>query len=78
MEPFIVRGDYITLGQLLKVVGAIGSGGEARDYLETGAVRVSGEPETRRGRKLRAGDVIRLPDGREYLMVAEQESHASQ
>ena len=70
MEEFIIRGEYITLGQLLKVVGAIGSGGEAKPYLEAGGVTVNGEPEARRGRKLRPGDTVRLADGRELLMQA--------
>ena len=34
------------------------SGGEAKALLETGTVLVNGEPETRRGRQLHAGDVV--------------------
>jgi ribosome-associated protein len=71
MEQFTIKGEYITLGQLLKVIGVIGSGGEARDYLETAGITVNGEPEARRGRKLRPGDIVRLPDGQEHSMVAD-------
>jgi ribosome-associated protein len=38
------------------------SGGEAKALLETGTVLVNGEPETRRGRQLRAGDVVAVGD----------------
>jgi ribosome-associated protein len=59
MQTLAVR-DYITLGQLLKVVGEISSGGEVKSYLAQETPLVNGEPENRRGRKLRAGDIIQL------------------
>ena len=52
------RGGVIRLGQLLQVAGLAESGGEAKALLATGAVRVNGEPETRRGRQLVPGDVV--------------------
>jgi ribosome-associated protein len=48
----------IRLGQLLKLVNLVESGGAARGLLESGAVNVNGEVETRRGRQLAAGDVV--------------------
>ena len=54
----------IRLGQLLKLANLIESGGAARELLETGAVRVNGEPETRRGRQLQPGDVVESGDER--------------
>ena len=56
---FVVR-DFITLGQLLKVVGEVDSGGEVKAYLAEETPVVNGEPENRRGRKLRPGDVVVL------------------
>ena len=53
-----IRGDTIRLGQLLKLAGLIGSGSEARDFLETERVLVNGEPEGRRGRQLHPGDTV--------------------
>lgn len=50
--------EFITLGQLLKMVDLISSGGLAKWYLSEFRVQVNGEPEQRRGKKLRAGDVI--------------------
>jgi ribosome-associated protein len=48
----------IRLGQLLKLVGLVDTGGAARGLLESGAVLVNGTAETRRGRQLAAGDVV--------------------
>ena len=50
--------EYITLGQFLKMQSIIQSGGEAKLYLANNPVLVNGEPENRRGRKLRSGDVV--------------------
>jgi ribosome-associated protein len=57
----------MTLGQALKASDAVGSGGEAKVVIQGGEVRVNGEVETRRGRKLREGDVVEL--GNERLEV---------
>ncbi|HZT43036.1 MAG TPA: S4 domain-containing protein YaaA [Chthonomonadaceae bacterium] len=65
-----VQGDYITLGQLLKVAGIVGSGGEAKAYLAGTAVQVNGAPEQRRGRKLRPGDVVSVPGQPPIRVVA--------
>ena len=62
-DAFEVRGEFITLGQLLKVLGIAMSGGEAKLLLEEGEFQVNDEQEMRRGRKLRPGDVVTFPDG---------------
>lgn len=67
-EGFEIRGEFITLGQLLKVLGIAMTGGEAKLQLEEGEFQVNGEPETRRGRKLRPGDTVTFPDGAELPM----------
>lgn len=57
----VTAGDRgLRLGQLLKLVDVVGTGGAARALLETGAVRVNGEVETRRGRQLAPGDVVEV------------------
>ena len=53
-----------TLGQALKVASLVGSGGEAKVLIQAGEVLVNGEVETRRGRRLEAGDVIEVADER--------------
>ncbi len=57
----------ITLGQALKVANVVGSGGEAKVLIQAGEVRVNGEVETRRARKLHEGDVVEV--GNERLEV---------
>jgi ribosome-associated protein len=59
--------DSIRLGQLLKLVDAVPTGAQVKDVLLSGVVRVNGEPEERRGRQLRSGDVVSvegMPDVR--------------
>lgn len=73
----IVREAYITLGQLLKGEGVVDSGGAAKAYLAETAVQVNGEPESRRGRKLRPGDVVRVPDGPAMRLVASPDAAVS-
>jgi ribosome-associated protein len=53
-----VRDDGIRLGQLLKLAGLADTGADAKVLLDLGEVEVNGEPEGRRGRQLRAGDVV--------------------
>ncbi len=57
----------MTLGQALKASGLVGTGGEAKVLIQGGEVCVNGEAETRRGRKLRPGDVVEV--GGERLEV---------
>jgi len=52
----------ITLGQALKATNVAGTGGEAKVLIQAGEVRVNGEVETRRGRRLREGDVVEVGD----------------
>ncbi len=48
----------IRLGQLLKLTGAVGGGGDLKAFLAEEQVLVNGEPDSRRGRQLRSGDVV--------------------
>jgi ribosome-associated protein len=58
--PFALRGEHITLDALLKATGLASSGGHAKVLITEGQVRVNDTVETRRGRKLRAGDLVQL------------------
>ncbi|MEA2286226.1 MAG: ribosome-associated protein [Solirubrobacteraceae bacterium] len=62
MRDVPIREDTIRLGQALKLSGLAASGGEARAMIEQGGVTVNGEPESRRGRQLRRGDVVAVGD----------------
>lgn len=55
-----IDGHVIRLGQLLKVAGVVGAGGEVKAFLGTEPVLVNGEPEQRRGRQLHPGDTVRV------------------
>jgi ribosome-associated protein len=67
---FTLRGDHITLDALLKATGLATSGGEAKATIGEGRVKVNGEVELRRGRKLRAADVVLVGDQRVQLRGA--------
>ena len=62
MESIRIQTEYITLGQFLKLASIIDSGGNAKWFLSEYEVYVNGELDVRRGRKLRVGDRIEIPD----------------
>ena len=68
MREVEIRDETIRLGQLLKLAGIADSGGEAKALIAEGGVIVNGEPESRRGRQLRAGDVL-VAAGQEVRVV---------
>jgi ribosome-associated protein len=57
--------EYIELQQALKLANLVETGGQAKYMIQGGEVKVNGEVETRRRRKIYAGDVIEV-DGEEY------------
>jgi ribosome-associated protein len=67
MRDVAIRGDTIRLGQLLKLAGVVGGGGELKSFLAATPVLVNGEPDARRGRQLHPGDVVAV--GEEELRV---------
>ena len=58
MEKIVLREEFIKLGQALKAVGFVEDGVEAKIEITEGNVKVNGEVDTRRGRKLYAGDIV--------------------
>lgn len=58
MQVIHLRDEYIKLGQALKAAGLADSGVDAKISIQDGLVRVNGEVETRRGKKLVAGDTV--------------------
>ncbi len=60
--------EYITLGQFLKYVGLIDEGWQAKIYLRDVEVLVDGEVETRRGRKLRGGEIVEA-EGKRFVVA---------
>lgn len=58
MELIKLKEDYIKLGQALKAANLVESGVAAKFAIEDGLVRVNGEVEYQRGKKLRHGDIV--------------------
>ena len=51
-----IKDEYIKLGQAMKLAGLVSSGVDAKFVIQDGQVKVNGEMEVRRGRKLKSGD----------------------
>lgn len=62
MDTIKLREEFIKLGQLLKAEGWVEDGVEAKNVIQNGLVKVNGETDTRRGRKLYDGDVVSYED----------------
>lgn len=58
METIHLREEYIKLGQALKAAGLVGSGIDAKIVIQDGKVKVNGQVEVQRGKKLVSGDVV--------------------
>ena len=58
MEKIRINTEFIKLDALLKFAGLCETGGEAKELVQGGAVKVNGEVCTMRGKKLRPGDVV--------------------
>lgn len=65
-----IRDEFIKLDSFLKFAGAVLSGGEAKELIQSGKVLVNGEVCTMRGKKMRPGDEAQL-GGRIYRVTAE-------
>lgn len=65
MVEIQIRDEFIKLGQAMKLAGASDTGAEAKDSIISGKVKVNGEEEIRRGRKLYKGDTFEF-DGNRY------------
>lgn len=60
MKNIAITTEYIKLDQFLKLANIVGSGGEARFFIDENDILVNNEIEKRRGRKLRNGDVVEV------------------
>lgn len=58
MDIIKLREEYIKLGQALKAANLVGSGVEAKIAIQEGLVKVNGQVELQRGKKLYDGDII--------------------
>ncbi len=58
MHQIKLREEYIKLGQALKAAGLVESGVEAKEEILDGKVKVNGDIEVQRGKKLYDGDLV--------------------
>ena len=66
-----IRDEYIKLDSFLKFAGAVMTGGEAKELIQGGKVKVNGEVCEMRGKKMRPGDIAEL-NGKSYMVVSEE------
>ena len=67
MEIIKLRDEFIKLGQALKAAGLVESGVDAKFVIQDGLVKVNGQTEIQRGKKLYAGDKVEF-DGETILI----------
>jgi len=60
MKKININTEYIKLDQFLKWAGVVGSGSDAKLLISAGEVKVNGNVEYQRGKKLRKGDIIEI------------------
>lgn len=60
-KEFSLEGrPYVELKNLIKIMNYVNSGGEAKVIIQEGGILVNDEVENRRGRKLKAGDTVKI------------------
>ena len=62
MKVIKLRDEFIKLGQALKAADLVSDGVEAKFVIQDGLVKVNGEVDTRRGKKLYDGDIVTYED----------------
>ena len=72
MEKVYFKDEYVTLNQFLKIAGIVYTGGEGKAWILEGRVKVNGEVELRRGKKIRKGDIVTVEDD-DTQYIAENE-----
>lgn len=59
-DSVTITTEFIKLDSLLKFANAVATGGEAKQIVQDGLVKVNGEVCTMRGKKIRPGDVVEV------------------
>jgi len=59
-DSITITTEFIKLDSLLKFANAVATGGEAKQIVQDGLVKVNGETCTMRGKKIRPGDVVEV------------------
>lgn len=69
-QNFILEAEYIRLDDLLKLTGCVQTGGQAKVLIQGGEVCLDGEVCTMRGKKLRGGEIVFIPEDDMEITVA--------
>jgi len=69
-QKFLLEGEYIRLDDLLKLTGCVETGGMAKVLIQSGGVTLDGAVCTMRGKKLRGGEVVAVPELGEEITLA--------
>ncbi|MGP4107797.1 S4 domain-containing protein YaaA [Virgibacillus sp. L01] len=68
-EKIEINTDYITLGQFIKLINILESGGMVKAFLQDQGALVNGELDHRRGRKLYPNDVVEIESIGSYIVT---------
>lgn len=68
MQEIKINTDIIKLDAFLKWAGIASQGSEAKFYIQQGDIKLNGNVETQRGKKLTKGDIIEF-NGESYKIV---------
>ena len=71
MKKIYISTEFIKLDQFLKWINAVESGVEAKFLITEGMVKVNGEVDLRRGKKLYENDVVEI-EGKEYKVKIQE------
>ncbi len=69
-DKVIINTEFIRLDNMLKLSGAVMTGGIAKQIVQMGLVKVNGEVCTMRGKKMRNGDVFEIK-GQTCILISE-------
>lgn len=68
METIKLKEEYIKLGQAMKAAGFADSGVDAKFLIQDGLVKVNGQKEMQRGKKLKDGDIVEF-EGKQVQII---------
>ncbi len=68
-QTFTLEAEFIRLDDLLKLTGCVQTGGQAKVLIQSGGVTLDGEVCPMRGKKLRGGETIAIPELNEEILV---------
>jgi len=70
MKTIEISHEPVELYKILKFEGLVASGGEAKSVIADGRVRVNGQVETRKRKKMHAGDTVEFDQQQLKLVLA--------